>query len=110
MVRGSSDPRPQMLHEPFQDLDAFLSDGEMHELGELKSRPDEGNPAVRDGATHDALNSPCIPCAVHRSRHCHLCVLLQVMEKLQALLAAATERRIEANIDELIDREDDVLV
>ena len=54
VVRGSSDPCPQMLHEPFQDLDAFLSDGEMHELGELKSRPDEGNPAVRDGATHDA--------------------------------------------------------
>ena len=69
----------RMVHEPFQDLDAFLTDGEMHELNELKAMPDEArNP--------------------------------QITEKLQALLAKATERRIEAKIDELIDREDDVLV
>ena len=33
-----------------------------------------------------------------------------VQQTLQRLLLLATERRIEAHIDELIDREDDVLV
>jgi len=68
----------KMLHDPFKDLDAFLSDGEMHELNELKSRPSENDP--------------------------------QMMAKLQALLGVATQRRIEAKIDELLDREDDILV
>ena len=34
----------------------------------------------------------------------------QMQQTLQRLLAVATERRIEAHIDELLDREDDVLV
>jgi len=67
----------KMLHDPFKDLDDYLSDGEMHELNDLKGR---------NGAT-PATN-----------------------EKLQTLLSLATERRIEAQIDELLDREDDVLV
>ena len=67
------------MHEPFQDLDAFLTDAEMHTLNELKAMPDQArNP--------------------------------KGVEQLQGLLALATERRIEAKIDELIDREDDVLV
>ena len=68
----------RLLHEPFQDLDAYLNDAEMHELNECKSRPNEGDPAV--------------------------------MATLQRLLGVATERRVEAHIDELLDREDDVLV
>ena len=68
----------RMVHEPFFDLDHHLTDAEMHELGELKSRPVETDP--------------------------------EVMHRLQQLLVVATERRIEGQIDELLDREDDVLV
>ena len=67
----------KMLHDPFKDLDAFLTEGEMHELNELKGKPDD------DEATQ---------------------------AQMQRLLLLATERRIEAHIDELLDREDDVLV
>ena len=69
----------RMVHAPFQDLDAFLSDAEMHELNECKSHPEaESDPTVQ--------------------------------RTLQRLLGLATERRIEAHIDELLEREDDVLV
>ena len=68
----------RMLHDPFKDLDAYLTDAEMHELNECKCRPDSDDPAVQ--------------------------------RTMQRLLATATERRIEAHIDELLDREDDVLV
>lgn len=67
----------KMLHDPFKDLDAFLTDAEMHELNECKFR-----------AEGDA----------------------ETQRQLQGLLGIATERRIEAHIDELLDREDDVLV
>ena len=66
----------RLLHEPFKDLDAYLTDAEMHELNECKSQPD--SPAVQ--------------------------------HELQRLLGVATERRIEAHIDELLDRDDDVMV
>ena len=66
----------RLLHEPFKDLDAYLTDAEMHELNECKSQPD--GPAVQ--------------------------------HELQRLLGVATERRIEAHIDELLDRDDDVMV
>ena len=68
----------RMLHDPFKDLDAYLTDAEMHELNECKASPHEGDP--------------------------------RVMATMQRLCAVATERRIEAHIDELLDREDDVLV
>lgn len=69
----------KVLHDPFKDLDAHLTDAEMHELNELKAHPDTtSNPAI--------------------------------MQKLQGLLAVATERRIEEKIDEMLEREDDVLV
>jgi len=68
----------KLLHDPFKDLDEFLTDGEMHELNDLKARPVDTDPMV--------------------------------MSKLQNLLTKATERRIERQIDELLDREDDVLV
>jgi len=67
----------RMLHEPFQDLDEFLTPDEFEELDELKAKGGEDP---------------------------------RVAEKLQKMLLEVTSRKIEAKIDELLDRENDVLI
>ena len=67
----------RMVHEPFQDLDSYLSVEEMAQLEEVKGKPEEETDA---------------------------------QQKVQRLLLEATQRRIEAKIDEMLDRENDVLI
>ena len=70
------------VHAPFVDLDAFLSKEETAELEDLKGR-------CCSGAAEAEPES---------------------MQQLQRLLAMATERRIEQAVDEIMEREDDVVV
>jgi hypothetical protein len=72
----------KIVHEPFQDLDRFLTSSEMEELSEIRAHP-----PMETAGTDDAR-----------------------MARLQQLLATATQRRVEAQIDELLEHEDDVFV
>lgn len=129
----------KMLHDPFKDLDAFLSDGgtrrvlapltiacttvatSAHARARAVSVPRVACCSARGTRlAHGALTHGRGAVARHvASGEMHELNELksrpsendpQVMAKLQALLATATQRRIEAKIDELLDREDDILV
>ena len=123
----------KVLHDPFKDLDEFLTDG----TPAAEPRPpDPSTPLPPTPPPHPRFPPPLARALAHLSRsrdgpsirlrwpagalagEMHELNDLKsktdtdpmAMNRLQGLLATATERRVERRIDELLEHEDDVLV